>query len=332
MFIKNIKPINVFISVDQSKRIRLTVAGTAFTMFFLRNSMSNCNRDLCRRHIPVVVNAINRLANQQNNKKYIVLDIQLPATIDPEDYTAGDDKLYNFILPRAVSSTDTTAIDATVMDRVTTENGTVIGTDGFYITPTMRHTENKTIKEYTVLDNNGGNPRNNEENVQPNPIQNQNMIYLERTTTVSDGNITSSVDPTVRTIDTNLRGLMFRINIPWSMSVFYTDMTEKTQKEYDKLVALMDNLTRFTEMRFDFLDENYENPKFESILPFKNYATSNGGKAIALTMAGSVQVTGFCLLGDEYWRFYPGGFVFISQNKPNRYAIKYVRLTLAYED
>ena len=47
-----------------------------FCVFFFANSLSkamstsrsNCNRDLCRRHIPVVVNAIERLQQNQNDQ------------------------------------------------------------------------------------------------------------------------------------------------------------------------------------------------------------------------------------------------------------------------
>lgn len=298
-----------------------------FYVFFLRNSMATCNRDLCKRHIPVVVNAIKRLANEKDNKKYIVLDLQLPETIDPKDYTAGKDGLFNFTFPRAVNGD---VIDVTAFDTVKYDNKS-IGTDGFYITPTLRYTnidgETSTMDEYIVLDNNGGNPKENYGQIPVNPYSNDSMIYLKRTTTSGS----STVATTITQVDTNIRGLMFRIKIPWSMSVFYEGMSEQTQKEYDRFVGLMDNLTRFMDMRIDILDEE-NNPKFEAILPFKNYATSNNGNAIALTMAGSVNVGGFSTIGDIYWRFYPGGLVLVNQGKPDVWANKKIRLTLAYDE
>ena len=156
------------------------------------------------------------------------------------------------------------------------------------------------------------------------------MLYLERTTKEASGKLTSTVATDVTTLATNFEPRMFKINIPWSMSILYENMSEKTKREYDKLVRLMDSLTRFTEMRVDFPDENGV-PKFEAILPFKNYASSNQGKAVALTMAGSVNIGGFNIIGDTYWRFYPGGFVFISQGRPYRWQNKRIILTLAYE-
>lgn len=292
--------------------------------------MSNCNRDLCRRHIPVVVNAIKRLANDRDNKKYIVLDLQLPATIDPDNYNVATNGLYNLGFPRAVSS-DSEIIDATALQTVKA-NGVTISTDGFYITPTMRYTKidgtNSTMDEYVVLDNNEGKPENSYETIPKNPYPGENMIYLKRTTSSSGSTVDTAV---TRDLSTNLLGWMFRINIPWSMSVFYDDMPEKTQKEYDKLVVLMDNLTRFTDMRIDYLDENYENPKFETIIPFKNYATSNNGAAVPLTMAGTVDTAAISIIGEIYWRFYSGGIVFINHLDPKNYVNKKIRLTLAYD-
>lgn len=298
--------------------------------------MSNCNRDLCKRHMAVVMNTIKRMANEKNNKKYIVLDIQLPATIDAQDYNAATHELFNFTFPRAVAEGNN-AIDVTTLDAVKVNN-TTIGTDGVYVTPTLRYTNidendiNKsTMNEYVVLDNNGGNPKQPVGTIPSNPVG-TNMIYLKRTVGKNGDDITSTIEPTEQTLTTNLRGLMFRIKIPWSMSVFCEDMSDKIQKEYGKFVDLMDNLTRFTDMRLDYLDENYENPKFEAIIPFKNYATSNNGKAIALTMAGSVSVGGLSTIGDTYWRFYPGGLVLINQGKPDVWANKKIRLTFEYDD
>jgi hypothetical protein len=249
-----------------------------------------------------------------------------------------NNRLHNLSFPRAVKN-DTT-IDVTALQNVKTEDGINIATDGFYITPTMRYTKitgtdgnASTMVEYVALDNNAGNPKAALGDIPVNPNDNQNMVYLKRTSGINgNGKPTSTVSTEIETLTTNLRGFMFRINIPWSMSVFYDDMPEKTRKEYDKLVILMDNLTRFTDMRIDYLDKNYENPKFETIIPFKNYATSDGGAAIPLTMAGAVDTAGIGIIGDIYWRFYPGGVVFINHLDPNGYINKKIRLTLAYED
>ena len=92
------------------------------------------------------------------------------------------------------------------------------------------------MKEYVVLDNNGGYPEAALGNIPANPEPEEAMLYLERTTKEASGKLTSTVATDVTTLATNFEPRMFKINIPWSMSILYENMSEKTKREYDKVI------------------------------------------------------------------------------------------------